>query len=461
MNTICPDVNIKDHENNALVCDEPYWRKRRVAVITLGCKVNQYESFAVMGMLREKGCRLVPFQEEADVYVINTCAVTARSDYQSRQLIRRAYRRNPAAAVVVTGCYAQAAPSEIEAMPEVALIAGNNEKMDIPACIEGIPEGRRMRVSSLDQSREFAFYPVGDFPGHTRAFLKIQDGCNAWCSYCIVPRVRGRSRSLPPEQALREVRRLGHRGYREIVLTGVHLGAYGADLRPATCLLDLLKAIEEGAAGVRIRLSSLEPAEVTDDLIRFAARSRCLCPHFHVPLQSGDDEILTAMGRAYAADAFRNLVDRIHERIPRAAIGIDVLTGFPGEDEESAQRTFRLIESLPVSHLHVFPYSKRPGTPAAAMARQVEEKVKKARAESLRRLGRRKKSAFARLQVGTETTVLVEGNDMPSGEMKGLTDNYLTVFLGKYDPRLVNRFVAASVSEEEDGNLRGTIRNVF
>ena len=444
-----------------MACDEPYWAGRRVAVTTLGCKVNQYESFALMEILRRKGCLFVPFQEEADLYVINTCTVTARSDYQSRQLIRRAYRRNPAAVIVVTGCYAQAAPSEIEAMHEVALVVGNNDKMIIPACIEGIHEGRRVRVSHLDHSSEFAFSPVDDFPGHTRAFLKIQDGCNAWCSYCVVPHVRGRSRSLSQEQVLKEVRRLGQRGYREIVLTGIHLGTYGADLTPATCLFDLLKAIDEESSGVRIRLSSLEPAEVTDDLISFAAGSRCLCPHFHIPLQSGDDKILAAMGRTYTADVFRNLVNRIHEGIPHAALGIDVLTGFPGESEQSAQRTFHLIESLPVTHLHVFPYSKRSGTPAAAMAHQVEEKTKKARAERLRNLGGQKKSAFARLQVGTDMMVLIEGNDVGEGEMKGLTDNYLTVFLGSPDPLLVNKLVSVSMTEEEKGCLRGIIKDVL
>jgi len=454
-------MKIKDRENNAMVSDELYWTGRRAAVTTLGCKVNQYESFALMGALQEKGCLLVSFQEKADIYVINTCTVTARSDYQSRQLIRRAYRRNPAAVIVATGCYAQAAPSEIAAMPEVTLIVGNDGKMTIPAYVEGICEERRMQVSRLDHSREFTFFPVDDFPGHTRAFLKIQDGCNAWCSYCIVPRVRGRSRSLSQEQVLKEVRRLSQKGYREIVLTGIHLGAYGGDLIPATCLLDLLKAIEEEASGVRIRLSSLEPGEVTDDLISFAAGSRCLCPHFHIPLQSGDDKILAAMGRTYTAEMFRNIVNGIHESMPHAAVGIDVLTGFPGEDEESAQCTFGLIESLPISHLHVFPYSKRAGTPAASMASQVGDKTKKARAERLRLLGGQKKSAFARLQVGGDMTVLIEDNDGGKREMKGLTGNYLTVFLGRHDSLLINRFVSVSMTGEEKGCLRGIIKNVL
>ncbi|MDR2861118.1 MAG: MiaB/RimO family radical SAM methylthiotransferase, partial [Syntrophobacterales bacterium] len=304
----------------------------------------------------------------------------------------------------------------------------------------------------------FAFHPVDDFPGHTRAFLKIQDGCNARCTYCIVPQARGGSRSLSPERVLLEIRRLAQKGYREIVLTGIHLGAYGADLSQSAGLLDLLRAIEEDAPEIRIRLSSLEPAEVTDDLIRFAAGSQRLCPHFHIPLQSGDDKILTAMGRTYTAAAFRRLVDRIHERMPHAAIGLDVLAGFPGEDEQAAQRTLHLIASLPISHLHVFPYSKRPGTPAAAMPRQVEEKTKKERTERLRNLGRQKKSAFARLQVGTDMTVLIEGGNVKAREMKGLTGNYLTVLLDRHDPLLVNRFVSVSMTGEEDGSLRGIIK---
>ncbi len=433
--------------------------RKRVAITTLGCKVNQYESSALAGKFEKRGYEVVPFTAEADVYVINTCTVTGRSDYQSRQLIRRAARRNPRAVIAVTGCYAQVAPQELEAMPEVTLIAGSAEKMTLPERVDSLTGGRReVRVGDIGQVKEMDFHAAPSFPGHTRAFLKIQDGCDASCSYCIVPRARGRSRSLPVKDVLEEIRFLGRSGYREVVLTGIHLGLYGKDLAPSGHLLDILKAVEEEAPVSRLRLSSLEPAEVTDDLIAFAAGSRVLCPHFHVPLQSGDDGILAAMKRTYDRAFFRVLIDQIRAEVPRAAIGVDVMTGFPGEDENAFRNTFDLIEALPLTYLHVFPYSKRPGTPAAAMGGQVGEKTKKERAEMLRHLGMRKKEAFARSFVGSETAVLIEGKEgKGTKSMQGLTDNYLTVLIDRDDPALANRIVPVVIAGEKDGRLIGRV----
>jgi threonylcarbamoyladenosine tRNA methylthiotransferase MtaB len=431
----------------------------RVALTTLGCKVNQYESSVLAGEFAKRGYEVVPFSTLADIYVINTCTVTGRSDYQARQLIRRASRRNPRATIVATGCYAQVAPQEIASMPEVALIVGSAEKMSLPDRIEAIVAGGcQVQVGNISEVREMDFHAAPSFPGHTRAFLKIQDGCDACCSYCIVPRARGRSRSLPLPDVLEEIQHHGRSGYQEVVLTGIHLGAYGKELTPTVDLLDILKVVEKETPIARLRMSSLEPGEVTDELIDFASVSRIVCPHFHIPLQSGDDAVLSAMKRTYDSRFFRALIHKIRAELPRAAIGVDIMTGFPGEDEAAFRNTLNLIEDLPVTYLHVFPYSKRPGTSAAVMAGQVGEGVKKERAETLRQLGAWKKGAFARLFVGTEMTVLIEGREGKKKEnMQGLTDNYLTVVIDRGDPGLVNRLVSVLITDEKDGQLSGEV----
>jgi len=432
---------------------------KKVAITTLGCKVNQYESSALVGEFVKRGYSIVPFNTWADIYVINTCTVTGRSDYQARQLIRRAFRANPGAIIVATGCYAQVAPEEIAAMPEVSLIVGSDEKMTLPDRIEALAvAGGKVQVGDINRVKDIHFQAASFFPGHTRAFLKIQDGCNACCSYCIVPAARGRSRSLPLETVLMELRRLGQAGYQEIVLTGIHLGAYGRDLPGSVCLLDMLIAVERERPVPRIRLSSLEPAEVTDELIDWVSGSDMVCPHFHVPLQSGDDDVLKAMRRTYDRSFFRDLIEKIRFKVPRAGIGVDVMTGFPGEDEAAFQNTFDLIASLPLTYLHVFPYSRRPGTTAAVMQGQVAEKTKKERAETLRCLGAKKKGAFARSFVGADLPVLIEGYDgRDKKSLQGWTDNYLTMILEQEAPDWVNHVVSVRVMDEKDGQLRGRI----
>lgn len=432
---------------------------KRVAITTLGCKVNQYESAALTGAFENRGYEVVPFGSEADIYVINTCTVTGRSDYQARQLIRRAYRVNPAATIVATGCYAQVSPDEIAAMPEVSLIVGSDEKMTLPERIEAWDKnGEKTFVADIGCVKEINFQAASFFPGHTRAFLKIQDGCDAWCSYCIVPRARGRSRSLPPDRVLEEIRRLGDSGYREVVLTGIHLGAYGKDLTEPVGLIDMLQAAEREQRVARIRISSLEPGEVMDELIDLVCNSQIVCPHFHIPLQSGDDQVLRAMRRTYDRTFFKDLIEKIRATLPRAAIGVDVMTGFPGEDEAAFRQTYDLIASLPATYLHVFPYSKRPGTPAASMKGQVGEKIKKERAEALRALGNRKKVDFARSFIGKGMTVLIEGQEgKDKKSMQGWTDNYLAVLVQDARPEWINRLVSVLITEEKDGRLRGRV----
>jgi threonylcarbamoyladenosine tRNA methylthiotransferase MtaB len=401
----------------------------RVAVATLGCKVNQCESAGIAEALTARGMTIVPFEEAADGYIINTCTVTGRTDYQSRQLIRRAIRKNPAAAVLVTGCYAQRAPEEIARIPGVRFITGNAEKERIPDILWEMAVGfPRILVGDIRKEKGISRLGATVFPEHTRAFLKIQDGCDAFCSYCIVPHARGTSRSLPPEELLERIASLSRTGYREVVLTGIHLGAWGRDLKPQEDLATLVRRIVEGCAAERLRLSSIEPRELSDELIALIGAAGTVCRHLHIPLQSGDDGILAVMRRDYDAAFFRDLVRKLHTTLPGIAVGIDVMAGFPGETEEAYLNTLRMVEEMPIAYLHVFPYSRRPGTPAATMAGQVPEEEKKRRAERLRAVGTAKRQAFAEGFIGTPLQVLVEGRtDKNTGLPVGFSDNYIPV----------------------------------
>ena len=437
----------------------PDERPRRVALVTLGCKVNQCESAGIAERLRERGHTLVGFDDEADVCIVNTCTVTARTDYQSRQLIRRAARRNPRAQVIVTGCYAQVAPDRLQALPNVRLVAGTAEKETIPDLVGTLNGGPpEIRVRDIGTARRFSGLTADRFPGRTRAFLKIQDGCNARCSYCIVPMARGPSRSMPFRDVLGRVEALSGAGYREIVLTGVHLGAWGADLSPAMDLPSLLRGIEAAGRVGRLRLSSIEPLEVTAELLACLRESAVLCPHLHIPLQSGDDRILSAMGRHYDRRFFRDLVDRIVAEIPGAAVGVDVMTGFPGEGHREFENTAEFLRSLPVSYLHVFPYSERPGTAAASLPGRVEAALRSQRAAALRALGLAKRTDFAKRAVGSRQTVLVEGSrDRKTGLLKGFTGNYIPVLLSGGNEEWMNRLVDVVIESAEAGTATARV----
>jgi threonylcarbamoyladenosine tRNA methylthiotransferase MtaB len=427
----------------------------KVAVAALGCKVNQYESAGIQDSLEKQGFDTVPFDREADFYIINTCTVTDRSEIASRRLIRRAARTNPRAQIIVTGCYAKLAADELQKMPGVALVT--DRKALIPAVIAAAaPFGK---IAPPDVAGDFsdisALKPVHFF-GHTRAFLKIQDGCNSRCRYCIIPFARGASRSLPERDAMDRVRELAGAGFREIVLTGIHLGAYGADLAPPTNLFSLVKTIGERRAVERLRLSSIEPLEITAPLLGLFQQFRMLCRHLHVPLQSGDDGVLARMGRPYNSDYFARLLERIWLSVPEMAVGLDVMVGFPGEDEQAFARTLDFIAALPVAYLHVFPYSERPGTEAAAMAGKVSDTEKTDRALRMRRLGKSKRADYARRFLGREMTVLVEGKpDTKTGLWKGFSDNYIPVMLEGGDASLVNRIVEVRADRCRDGKLYG------
>ena len=436
-------------------------RPRRIALVTLGCKVNQCESAGLAEGLRRMGHTLVGFDAEADVCIVNTCTVTARTDFQSRQLIRRAARRNPAAPVIVTGCYAQVAPEQLKTLPNVRIVAGNAEKELIPGLAASLNGGpAEVMVRDIAEARHFTGPAPGRFPGRTRAFLKIQDGCNARCSYCIVPSARGPSRSMQPGDVLENISALGGAGYREIVLTGVHLGAWGADLTPPRGLPSLLRQIEESGRVGRLRLSSIEPLEVTEELIERLRGSTVLCPHLHIPLQSGDDRVLSAMGRHYGRQFFRDLVNRLVSEIPDLAIGVDVMAGFPGEKDGEFENTAELLRELPVAYLHVFPYSERPGTLAASMPGKIGAGLRAERAAALRALGLAKREEFARRAVGTRQTVLVEGSrDRKTGRLKGFTGNYIPVLLAGESRDLMNRLVDVVIESAEAGTVNARIRH--
>ena len=403
-----------------------------VAIATLGCKVNQFESEALMSALEQRGYGLVPFGEGADITIINTCTVTHRADFQSRQLVRRAFRSNPKSLIIVTGCYSQLEPETLAGIEGVKYLLGNREKGQIPDLLPLMREGGfpRIRVSDIHEETLFSDLPLPSFHCHTRAFLKIQDGCDARCSYCIVPHARGQGRSLPPERVMEHLKGLKERGFKEVVLTGIHIGSYGLDLSPPFTLEKLLRRIEEEETPDRIRLSSIEPLDFSADLVASLSQSAKVCPHLHIPIQSGDDEILRRMNRNYDRSYLSDLIQELHRRIPKLSIGADVIVGFPGEAEERFKSTYELIESLPFSYLHIFPFSKRKGTPAFQFPQRVDEAVIKKRAEEMRELGKQKRQTFYRQFLHQELNVLVEDRkEKESGRWKGLSRNYIPVLL--------------------------------
>ncbi|MDH5298161.1 MAG: tRNA (N(6)-L-threonylcarbamoyladenosine(37)-C(2))-methylthiotransferase MtaB [Desulfobulbaceae bacterium] len=432
--------------------------KQSVAIVTLGCKVNQYESASFVSGFEELGLAVVSVKEEADVCVVNTCAVTGKAGAQSRQLIRKVLRDHPKARVVVTGCYAQIASQEIvELAGRPICIVGNGYKhllVDIALAEQHCD--LEMYMGDISRQRQISELPVRRFAERTRAYLKVQDGCNRFCSYCIVPYARGRCRSLAPDKVLAQVETFVAEGYRELVVTGIHTGAYGQDLEPAVTLLDLLGSVANRFPGLRYRLSSLEPMEISDEMLAFIAATDCMMPHLHIPLQSGDDGVLKRMNRRYTGRQFGDIVNRCVERIPGAAMGVDVLVGFPGETEEAFRNTYDLLESLPVTYLHVFPYSSRPGTVAASMADQLPKQVKEERVALLRQLDHKKRTAFYLSQVGTVQRVLAENARNRLRRMRGFSENYLPVHF-KAPAELANQVVPVRIDRVEDGSVFGSL----
>jgi threonylcarbamoyladenosine tRNA methylthiotransferase MtaB len=417
-------------------------------IITLGCKVNQCESATLREALIRTGWAPAERGGSADVNIVNTCIVTQRASYQSRQAIRKAIRENPSALTAATGCYAQTFPEELSRIEGLDLVAGNALKGHLhrilQECRKGVP-------ACLSEGDFNAFLSEESLPlsERTRSFLKIQDGCDSFCTYCIVPYSRGPLRSLDPLKGITLLRSLSEEGYKEVVLTGIHLGKYGVDLSPATSLKDLLTRIGKERLPLRIRLSSIEPKEVVPELIRMAASEEWFCRHFHIPLQSGDNDILKRMNRNYTSEEYARLVESIHSQIPLAAIGADLMAGFPGEEDKAHRNTYELVKDLPVSYFHVFPFSPRQGTAAWDFKDKVDEREIKRRAEALRVLGQKKREHFYRSCTGNTFQVLAEGLDRSGmGMIKGLSDNYLPV-LFPFSREIRNEMIPVRIDKVE------------
>lgn len=398
----------------------------RIALYTLGCKVNQYETQAMEQELTAQGHELVAFEEPADAYIINTCSVTAVSDKKSRQMIRRAKKMNPHAIVAACGCYAQTHTDEVAALG-IDLVGGTGQRMEFLRQLLAAAEEKRQRVLVDDalRRREFEVLPAGGQMSRTRAMLKVEDGCRNFCSYCIIPFARGPVRSLPVAEAVRQTEQLAAEGYREVVLTGIEISSWGQDMAGEQSLIDLLEAVSEAAGDMRLRLGSLEPRTITEDFCRRAARLKNLCPHFHLSLQSGCDETLRRMNRRYDAARYLESVALLRAYFSGVAVTTDLITGFPGETEEEFEKTLAFLRRCAFAQIHVFPYSIRPGTRAAAME-QVPKSVKEARAARAGQVAAELHEKYLRSCVGQIFPVLFEqaGED---GCFVGHAPNYMEV----------------------------------
>lgn len=437
----------------------------KVAFYTLGCKVNQYDSSAVAALFRELGYAVVPFSEKADVYVVNTCTVTAAGDKKSRQALRRARRRNGSAVVVAMGCYSQTDPAEVESATGADLIfgtGGHSKIVDAVQCLlrergrgkAGLSSGQRRTSLKDDRLRAgdvrservrvvpaceldvFEDIPVCDAFDRTRAFVKIQDGCDQYCTYCKVPYARGRARSRDPKSVLSQVRNLVELGFREVVLIGVHLGMYGRDLSPATDLGSITSSVSETEGVTRVRLGSVECTELTPELLAVIAEQSNVCPHLHVPLQSGDDGVLRRMGRPYNAAKYLEAITAARRLVPGCAISADVMVGFPGESDAEHAQSMDFVRQCRFSRLHVFGYSRRSGTPAASATGQVPRRVIEERVDTMSALGRELSTLFHEEMMGGEFEVLVEGRDPADSTAFGHTDTY--VLVSYRDPKRVS-----------------------
>lgn len=409
-----------------------------VAFYTLGCKVNFYDTEAIWQLFKNEGYEQVDFEQTADVYLINTCTVTNTGDKKSRQIIRRAVRRNPNAIIAVTGCYAQTSPAEIMDIAGVDLVVGTQDRDKIIPYVKEIQDKREPinAVRNIMKTREFEELDVPDFADHTRAFLKIQEGCNNFCTFCIIPWSRGLSRSRDPKSVVNQARQLVAAGYKEIVLTGIHTGGYGDDLDNFR-LSDLLWELDKVEGLGRIRISSIEASQIDDRVLEVLKGSAKMCRHFHIPLQAGNNDVLKRMRRKYTIEEFEEKIKKIREFMPDVAITTDLIVGFPGETDELFRDGYEAIKRIGFSEMHVFPYSKRTGTPAARMEDQVDEEIKHARVHELIELSEKMQLEYAEKFVGQVLDVIPERDEKGvsgDGRVTGFSDNYLQVrFEGSQD----------------------------
>lgn len=399
---------------------------KTVAFTTLGCRVNQYDTDAMRGLFIQSGYTPVDFDEKADIYVINTCSVTNMGERKSRQLIRKAKRTNEDAYIIVTGCYAQLAPEAIATIDGVNLVIGTNNRHRVVELVEQL-ESTEKQISIVRNIMEQATFEEMPLYGNeidkARAFMKIQEGCNNYCTFCIIPYTRGKFKSRRVEDIVKEAKRLVEHGYHEIVLTGIHLGNYGIELLEKPNLAHVVKALLEIPGLERIRLGSIESVEVSEELVDLMAKDPRFCTHLHLPLQAGSDHILKLMNRHYNLQEFKDLIARLRSRIPGLAITTDIIAGFPGETDEDFEETMRTVEEIGFTHIHAFPYSKREGTPAATMEDQVPEAVKKTRVALLKSLGQKGLQKFAEQMIGKPAEILIEREE--DGYYLGFTNEYI------------------------------------
>jgi threonylcarbamoyladenosine tRNA methylthiotransferase MtaB len=396
----------------------------KISIQTLGCKVNQSESASIEGILRNNDHEIVSPSDNPDVCIINTCTVTAKSDYQSRQLVRRAVRSG--AKVIATGCYAQLRPGELLNIQGLSLVAGNSAKDSITDHIAGLSDNGTARTLVDPPSSPLKKKPY--YSKRSRAFLKVQDGCNFSCSYCTVPIARGKSRSLQEKDVISAVKDLVSDGYREIVITGIHAGFYGLDLTPKSSLHKIVKKLARLYTETRFRLSSIEPREFNEDFISLLEEKN-VCRHIHIPLQSGSDRILRKMNRGYTSTFYEQLINRIITAYPDISIGTDIIAGHPGETGKDFNDTVNFLQKLPLSYIHVFPYSKRPGTASALMNDHVDDENRKVRVKKLIEISKEKKNAYMARHSGCILNVIVESKTSTSGFYKAISDNYLRVLV--------------------------------
>jgi threonylcarbamoyladenosine tRNA methylthiotransferase MtaB len=426
----------------------------KIAFHTLGCKVNQNDSQAIAELFREHDYEIVPFEAGADVYIINTCAVTKVSEQKSRQIIRKGIELNPKALVVVTGCYAQTSPKEIAGIPGVHLVVGLADRPRMAELVSDYLEfGRnQVNVTAIEDVKGWHDLPVSDLTQRTRATLKIEDGCNEFCSYCIVPYARGRVRSMPMPEVIHHFKEFVEKGFHEIVLTGIHLGHYGKDLN--TDLDDLLRQLLKIEGDYRIRLGSLEPKDVTEELLDLITGEQKVCQHLHIPLQSGSNRILQKMGRNYELEYYSDLLRKARERNPFIAIGTDLIVGFPGENDQDFDDTSHFVEEQQFSRVHVFRFSPRSGTPAATMPGKVIKKIQEERSQRIQQIAANSASTFLSLFAGKNVQVLFE--EKTAGGWSGLTGEYLRVMVAS-EADLKNKLRTVAIQDKKNDHLMGSL----
>ncbi len=422
--------------------------------------MNQYDTESMMRLFEEEGYQITDFKDAADVYVINTCAVTHQGARKSRQMARQAKRRNPDSVVAVVGCYAQVAADEVIEVEGVDLVVGTKSRDELVKLVKKASEAQLPLncVGTMAEDELFEELPLEEFKGRTRAVIKVEDGCNQYCSYCIIPYARGPVRSRKPGNAVREIQTLVQAGVKEVVLTGIHLGAYGEDLGSEMNLYELIKMLLPIEGLERIRLSSIEITEVSDEMIDLMAKESKCCPHLHLPLQAGSDTILKAMNRPYTTSEFAKRVDEIRKKVPDIAITTDVMVGFPGETDEFFEETYQFIKKIDFSQLHVFKYSKRTGTPAAEMENQVSPKAKDVRSERLRLLGQRLNLNYNEKFINQELSVMIEEEiDHSTGMLTGVTSNYIRVYLREESDDVKGKILPVKLIEHFKEGILGKI----